>query len=121
MKSRYPMQPARREHRQMLKVALTPSPVARSEIQKQRRAFFEAAAQGRYHSDRPSCSSHQRRFDKIVAENVTAERLAARQGGQARVLRECAHANDGVMTPVVAFGAVPPRNACGYQRPVQPA
>src|SRR5258705_7458949 len=115
MKSRYPMQPARREQRQMLKVALAPSPIARSEIQKRRRAFFEAATQGGHHSDRPSCSPHQRRFDKIVAENMTAERLAARQVRQPRVLCECAHANDGVVPPVVAFGAVPPRNAGSYQ------
>jgi len=52
----------------MLKVALAPSPVARSEIQKRRRAFLEAATQGRHHSDRPSRPPHQRRFDKIVAE-----------------------------------------------------
>ena len=103
----------------MLKVALAPSPVARSEIQKRRRAFFEAAAQGRRHSDRPSCSPHQRRFDKIVAENMTTERLAARQVRQARVLRECAHANDGVVPPVIALGALPPCNASGYQRSVQ--
>src|SRR6202022_3932727 len=120
MKPRYPMQPARREYRQMLKVALTPSPVARSEIQQRWRAFFEAAAQSRYHSDGPSRSPHQRRFHEVVAENMAAKRFAALQVREARVLRKCAHANDRVVPPIVAFGAMPPRNACSDQRAVQP-
>src|SRR5207245_6256449 len=112
---------ARWEDCDILQLSLSLSPIARSEIQKILLSFFEASSQGVHHSDRPSFAPHQRRFDKIVAENMTSKRLAARQLRQARVLRECAHANDGVVPPIVAFGAVPPRNACGYQRPVQPS
>src|SRR5438270_13392569 len=111
MKPRYPMQAARREHRQMLKVALAPSAVAGYKIQQRRRALFEAAAQSRYHSDGPPCSPHQRRFYKIVAENMPSKRFTAVEVREARVLRKRAHANDGVVPPVVTFGAMPPRNA----------
>src|SRR5712664_1678685 len=120
MKPRYPMQPARREHGQMLKVALAPSPVAGCEIQQRWRAFFEAAAQSRHHSDGPSRSPHQRRFYKIVAENMPTKRFATLEVREACVLRKCAHANDRVVPPIVAFGAMPPRNACSDQRAVQP-
>src|SRR5260370_41848064 len=109
------MERARRGHRQMLEVALAPSPVTRGETQKCWRAFFEGAAQAWHHSDRPSCSPHQRRFDEIVAENVSAERLAARQLGEALLLRKVAHPNDGVVAPIGAFGAAPPVNACRDQ------
>src|SRR5512140_3353743 len=118
MKPRYPMQPACREHRQMLKVALAPAAVTRREIQQRWRAFLEAAAQGRHHPDRPPSSPHQRRLHEIMAENVAAERFAALQVGQARVLRERAHANDGVVAPIIALRAMPPRDACSYQRTV---
>ena len=37
---------------------------------------------------------------------------------QARILRKRTYANDRVMPPIVAFGAVPPSNARGDQRAV---
>ena len=55
-----------------------------------------------------------------MAENVPAEGFAALQVGQTRVLRKRAHANNGVVSPIIAFGAMPPGNACSYQRAVQP-
>ena len=51
---------------------------------------------------------------------MPAERLAALQVGQSRILRKCAHANDGVVSPIIAFGAVPPGDAGSDQRAVQP-
>src|ERR1700692_2413735 len=118
MQPRYPMQPACRKHRQMLKVALAPAAVARGEIQERWRAFLEAATQRRHHPDRPPSPTHQGRFHEIVAENMTAEGLAAAQIRQACILRKRTYANDRVMPPIVAFGALPPGNARGDQRPV---
>src|SRR3977135_379505 len=104
----------------MLKIALAPPSVARGEIQQRWRAFFKAAAQGWRHSDRPARSPHQRRFDKSVAEDMPAKRFATAQVGQACILRKCADPDDGIVTPIVAFGAVPPCNARRDQRSVEP-
>ena len=103
----------------MLQIALAPAPVARGEIQQRRRAFLETAAERGRHVDGPAGAPHQRRFDEIVAENMSAERLAAAQFGQARISRKGAHADDGVVPPIIALGAVPPGNAGGDQRAIK--
>src|ERR1700722_17087348 len=118
MQPRYPMQPACRKHRQMLKVALAPAAVARGEIQEGWRAFLKAAAQGPHHPDSPPPPTPQGRFPEIVAENMAAEGLASAQIRQACILRKRTYANDRVMPPIVAFGAVPPGNARVDQRAV---
>src|SRR5438477_13190568 len=69
--------------------------------------------------DGPAGAPHQRRLDKVMAQDMTAERLAAAQFWKTRVLREGAHSNDGVMAPVVAFGAVPPGDPGRDQRSVK--
>src|ERR1700756_1320519 len=103
----------------MLEVALAPTAVAGGKVQQRRRAFLETAAQGGHHPDFPACPSHQSSFDEIVTKNMPAERFAASQFGQRRILRKGAHANDGVMPPVIALGAMPPRDSRSDQRPVQ--
>src|SRR6478609_3044320 len=119
MEPRHPMQSARRKYGQMLKVALAPAAVARGEIQQRWRAFLEATAKRGHHPDFPACPAQQRSLDEVVAHNMSAERFAAPQFGQRRILCKGAHANDGVMPPIIAFGAMPPRNARSDQRPVQ--
>ena len=69
--------------------------------------------------DRPAAAPHQRRLDEVVAQDVPAERLAARQLRQARMLGEGARADDGVVAPVIAVGAVPPGEAVRDQRAVE--
>src|SRR5438132_8230858 len=118
MKPRYPTQPPCRKHRQMLEVALAPAAVARGKIQQRRRAFLEAAAESGRHSDGPTSSPHQRRFHEIVAENMPAKRFTALQVGQTRILRKRAHPNDGIVPPIIAFGAMPPGNARSYERAI---
>src|ERR1043166_7488847 len=50
---------------------------------------------------------------------MPAERLASPEFGQPGVLRKGADANDGVVSPVIAFGAMPPRDPRGQYRAVQ--
>ena len=54
----------------MLQIALTPSPVARGEIQQRWRAFFVTAAERCRHVDGPTATSHERSLDEIMAEDV---------------------------------------------------
>src|SRR6187399_2776518 len=49
-----------------------------------------------------------RRLDEVMAQDVPADRARTLQLRQARMVREGARANDGVVAPVVAVGAVPP-------------
>ena len=111
MKPRNPVKAARRQQRQMLQIALAPSPVARGEIQQARAGIPRSCRPAWRHVDGPAAAPHQRRFDEIVAEDMPAERLAAPQFGKPRILRKGADANDGVVSPVIAFGAVPPGDA----------
>src|SRR3954471_340017 len=115
------MKGVRRKHCEMLEIALAPPAVAGREIQQRRRAFFKAAAKCRHHSNGPPRPSHQRRFDEVMAEDVASERFPAMKFRQARILREGAYANDRIVTPIVAFGSMPPGDACGDQRAVEPA
>src|ERR1700737_4419503 len=109
------MKLARRQNRQMLQIALAPSPVARGEIQQRRRAFFVTAAESWGHVDGPAATPHQCRFDEVVAEDMPADRLAPPEFGKSRVLRKSAHPDDCIVSPIIAFGAVPPRDASRNQ------
>ena len=118
MKPRNPVKAACRKQRQMLQIALAPAPVARGKIRKRGRAFLVAAAELWRHVDGPAAAPHQRRFDEVVAENMPAERLASAQFGKPGILRKGADADDGVVSPVIAFGAMPPCDPGGHQRAV---
>ena len=118
MKPRDPVKAARRQQRQMLQIALTPAPVARGKIRKRGRGFLVTAAERRRHVDGPAAAPHQRRLDEVVAEDMPAERLASPQFGKPGILRKGADANDGVVSPVIAFGAVPPCDPGGHHRTV---
>src|SRR4051812_49140614 len=101
MEPRDPVQAARRQERQMLQIALTPTSVARGKIQQRWRAFLVAAAQRRRHMDRQTATAHERSFNEIMAEDVPAERLAAAQFRKGGVLGKSSDTDDGVMSPVV--------------------
>ena len=121
MKPRYPVQPARRQHRQMLQVALAPSPVARGEIQQATagipRSCRRAPAPCRIaQPPRRISAASTKSWLRICPPNGLRPGSSGRPG----VLREGADADDGVVPPVVAFGAVPPGDAGGDQRPVEP-
>src|SRR4051794_18780729 len=105
----------------MLQVALAPSPVACGKIQQRRRAFFVATAQHRRHMDGPAGTPHQRRLDEVVAQNMPTKWFTTLQFRKSRTLRKGAHADDGVVPPVVTLGSVPPRNAGRDQRTIKSA
>ncbi|KAG1454108.1 hypothetical protein G6F57_015580 [Rhizopus arrhizus] len=116
-----PVQAAAAHHLAVLQVALAPAAVTHQQGGQRRRAFLVAAAQVRHHVRGPAATAHQRGFHEIVAEHVAAERLAPRQRRQAGVVGEGAGADDRVVAPVVALGAVPPGHATGDHRAVHAA
>src|ERR1700675_4019319 len=91
----------------VLQVALSPAPVADGDVDQRWRRFFPGAAAVRGHAHLPAAATHQRGLDEIMRQDEAAERLAAREFGQAAVLCECGHANDGVVSPIIAAVAGP--------------
>src|SRR5579863_8356338 len=118
MKPAGPAQPARRQHRNMLQIALAPSPIAYRKVSQSRSHFLIAAGQTRHHVYRPAAAPHQRRLDEIMAHDWPTKRLAPTQFRQPAALRESARADHRVMAPVVTLSAMPPSDAVRDQRPV---
>ena len=67
----------------VLQIALRPAPVAHRDVDERRRAFFPRAVEIRRHAHFPAGAAHQRGFDEVVRQHVTAEGLASRQLRQA--------------------------------------
>jgi len=103
----------------MLQIALAPAPVAHREIDEGGRAFLIAARKVGEHIDRPAAAPDEGRLDEVVAENMPAERRLAGQGRHAGMARKGAHADDGVVPPVIAVLAAPGRKAGGHDRAVE--
>ena len=82
-----------------------------------RRLLPRAAAVGG-HAHLPPGAAHERRLDEVVRQDVAAERLAALELGQSAAVGERAHADDGVVPPVVAAVARPGRQAARDHRAV---
>ena len=91
----------------VLQVALRPAAVANGDVDQRGRRFFPGAAAVGGHAHLPAAAAHQRGFDEIMRQHEAAEGLAALELGQAAILRECGHANDGVVTPIIAAVAGP--------------
>src|ERR1700675_569193 len=86
----------------VLQVALSPAPVANGDVDQRWRRFLPGAAAVRGHAHLPPAAAHQCGLDEIMRQDETAERLAAGEFGQAAVLCECSHADDGVVSPIIA-------------------
>ena len=112
------MQPPRRQHRDVLQIALAPPPVPDCQIRQRGRAFLVRARQTRHHMDRPAATPHQRRLDEIMAQNMPAERLAPLQHGQPRLPGEGGGADHRVMAPIITLRPVPPSDAMRDHRAV---
>ena len=106
----------------MLQIALAPAPVAGGEIR--------AATAGIPRNCRRACGAMwiAQPARRISAASMKSwlriwppNGLRPRQFGQARILRESAHPDDGVVAPVISFRAVPPGDAGGNQRAIKPA
>src|SRR6202011_5831737 len=91
----------------VLQVALGPTPVANGDVDQRWRGFFPGATAVRGHAHLPAAATHQSGLDEVMRQDEAAERLAAREFGQTAVLRECGHANDGVVSPIIAAVAGP--------------
>src|SRR5664279_1128222 len=102
----------------MLEIALTPAPVARRKVDERRRTFFVTTAKARQHIDSVTSAPDQCGLDKIMAENVTAERRAPAQHRQAAMRGESLGANDRVMAPVIAIASGGYGDTSGDHRPV---
>ena len=99
---------ARADHREMLHVALRPAPIARGDVEQRRRAVFPRAAERRAacaptSPARRSSAASTKSCDMIGPPNglLAGQRRQAGRGG------EGAHADDRVVTPVVAVLALP--------------
>src|ERR1700754_3666454 len=92
----------RDQHAGMLHIALGPAAVAFEIVINRRWWFFERTAQIRRHPYIPAGAAQKSGFDKIMTHDLAAERRLAGQFRQPAMLQESAHANDGVVTPVIA-------------------
>ena len=102
----------------MLEIALTPAPVARRNIDERGRTLFVAAAKVWQHIDGITGAPDQCRLDKIMAEDMAAERRTPAQNRQAAMRGERLGANDRVMAPVIAVAPRGDRDAGGDHRPI---
>ena len=102
----------------VLQIALAPAAIADRDVGQRGWTLLVAAGDGGHHMDRPTSTAEQRRFHKIVAEDMTSERLAAGQRREPGGIGEGAGPNDGVMSPVIAFRAMPPGDAMRDHRPI---
>ena len=101
--------PLRTDDLRVLQIALRPASVADRDVDERRRALFPRAVEIRRHAHFPAGAAHERGFDEVVRQHVTAERPAPGQLRQAAGLRERGDADDRVVTPVVAFVAATTR------------
>ena len=115
------MQPARRQHRRVLQIALAPAPVAHRDVGEAARRLLVAAGQSGEHVHRPAGAAQQGGFDEIVAQDVAAERAASAQVRQPGGGGESGGADDRIVAPVIAVGAVPPRDPVRDHRPIDAA
>ncbi len=65
-------------------------------------------------------AQHERRLDRVVREDLAAERRAAGQQRQAAGRDERSDPHDGVVAPIIAARSLPERHAALEQRPVEP-
>src|SRR5947199_10628469 len=85
------------------------------------RTFIIASRQLSNYVDRPPAAAQHRGLDEIMAHDAAAERFAPAQHRQPGAFRKSAYADRRVMAPIIAVGAVPPREPVRDQRSVEAA
>src|ERR1700735_121440 len=113
------IQPRSADDLQVLKVALRPSAIADGDVDERGRSLLPRAAAIGRHAHLPSPAAYQRSLDEIMREHVPAERLAALELGKSAALGEGLHADDGIVSPVIAAVAGPRREAARDHRTVR--
>src|SRR5947209_8625453 len=91
----------------VLKIALAPPAVPFGVVDHRGRTFLVSALDVMREPDRPSGFADERGFDEIMRKNAAAKRLASRQSRQRTMLHERFHANDGIVTPIIAVALLP--------------
>src|SRR6187401_2037948 len=102
------MKATREKQCQMLQIALAPAPIASGKVRKGGRSFLIATTHCGRHVDRPAAAAHEGGLDEVMAQYVATEWLASAEFGQACMFGKGADPNNGIMPPVVTFGALPP-------------
>src|SRR5512145_479694 len=101
----------REKQTQMLQIALTPTPVPRELVQQGRWHLFVAASQVMYHPNLPTGASHQRRLDKIMAQDLAPERRFSGQSSKPAMFDKRRDADDRIVAPIKTFSQLPEMKA----------
>src|SRR5262245_58302274 len=120
MDAAHPMQASHTQQLHMLQIALAPAPVARGEFDEIGWRLLVGAAEAGQHVDGPAGAPNEGRFDEIMAHDMAAERLASLELRQASTFGEGAHANDGVVSPVITVAPMPGGKPVGDDRSIDP-
>src|SRR5665213_1890818 len=108
MQAAWKPQSLRENQRDVLQVALAPSPVAFEKFDQGRRRGLVTAADVGRQPEVPAGASQQRRFDKIVAHDFAAKRRRARQDWKATMVHERPEADNGIVAPVIPVWSLQP-------------
>src|SRR5947209_3528908 len=114
------MQALGRHDANVLEISLGPTPIASRNIDQRWWAFLIAAAEQRQHVHRPAGAMDQRGLDKVVAQDVPAERRLSAQSREAAMLGKGLGADDRVMAPIIAVAAHPAREPGANHRAINP-
>src|ERR1700722_20843296 len=98
----------------VLQVALSPAAVANGDVDQRWRGLFPGPAAVGGHAYLPAGAAHQRSLDEIMRQDEAPEGFAALELGQAAVLGERVHADDGVVSPIIGAVARPRGKAACY-------
>lgn len=93
--------PSFEEQSKVLKVALTPPAIPLQFIQECGGHLLVTAVLVMEEPDLPAAAAHEGRLDKVVTQDIAPQRRLPRQLGQAAVLHERLHADDGIVAPEV--------------------
>src|SRR5206468_10095659 len=106
---------------EVLEVPLTPAAVAPHLLEQRRRHLLVAALEVVGEPERPPRAAHERRLDEVVAQDLPAERLAAREARQRAVVHERLDTDDRAVAPVLPVAELPEVETGGEHRPVDAA
>ena len=102
----------------VLHVSLTPAAVAAGKVNHGRRRPFVTSLQLRQQPGRPAAAADKRGFDKVVAQNMPAERRFAFENRQAAAFHKCFDPDNRVVPPVVAVADLPVSQTGRHNRAV---
>src|SRR6185312_1913453 len=104
----------------VLKISLTPAPIALQVIDQRRRRRLVTAIDVARKPHLPARAAKQRSFDEIVTHDFSAERWPPREDGQSAIFHERFHPDDRVVPPVISVRSLQPRKARRVHLTVEP-